>query len=84
METKIKNIIEQWEKRCYKNGIPDEAPIRLEELNKVISYRKLCLCIFKNDNCLKTIGFEPKKAEIYHEFKKIQLGIKERQLKLKL
>lgn len=82
MEEKIKSIVEKWERRCYTDGIPDEAPTRLEELNKVISYRKLCMAILKNDNCLKSLGLNVKKPEIYHEYKKIQLGIKERQLKL--
>lgn len=82
MEKKILGIIRQCEKQGYENGIPDVAPVRLEELNKVISYRKLCFAVFKNDQQLKSLGFTPKKPPIYHEYKKIQLGIKERQLSL--
>ena len=57
----IQNYVFNWEKNCYQEGIPDEAPIRLEALNKVPSYRQLVRCILKNDLNLKSIGLTPKK-----------------------
>lgn len=75
-----------WETNCYLNGIPDEAPIRLSQLNKVPSYKKICIAILNNDHNLKTLGFEPKKSKYYHELKRIEINArttnKPKQLKL--
>jgi predicted phosphoadenosine phosphosulfate sulfurtransferase len=74
MKVKIENYIQTWEQRCYSDGIPDEAPKRLEQLNKVPSYRMICLAILKNDYSLKTLGYEPKKCDAYHTLKQIELS----------
>lgn len=87
MKTKLKDYIRDWETKCYYNGIPDEAPIRLEQLNKVPSYRKICFAILKNDYSLKTLGLTQNKIPVYHEFKKIELSQRNKynyQLKLEL
>lgn len=85
MRKKINNYVLDWERKGYFNGIPDEAPARLEALNKVPSYRMICKAILKNDISLKTLGLIQIKPPSYHEFKKIELGIKpSNQLKLKL
>ena len=73
MREKILNYIAEWEKRCYKDGIPDEAPLRLEQLNKVPSYKAIARAIMKNDTTLKSIGFTQKKCNSYHELKRIEL-----------
>lgn len=83
MNKKINNYLYLWNKKGY-SEIPDEGDKRLEDLNKIPSYRKICLAILKNDYSLKTLGLTQKKAEVYHDFKKIQLGISNNQLKLKL
>ena len=44
MKKEINQYIKKWEK-VYSNGIPDEAPIRLNELNKVPSYKKIAMSI---------------------------------------
>jgi len=62
-----------WEKRCYSDGIPDEVPSRLTQLNKVPSYKQLCSVILKNDVNLKLLGYTPKKSKYYHELKRIEL-----------
>jgi len=80
----IQNYIYKWEKRCYKNGIPDEAPLRLEQLNKVPSYRQLVKAILKNDVTLKTLGMTQKKANSYHELKRIELDLRNKPTQLKL
>ena len=64
MKEKIEKYISQWEKNCYSNGIPDEAPLRLEQLNKVPSYKQICKAILKNDFHLETIGFSKPKELI--------------------
>ena len=89
MKTKILNYIKDWENKCYKNGIPDEAPLRLENLNKVPSYRKIVKAILKNDIHLETLGFSRPFNQTYSDIKKnelIERGVikKSNQLKLKL
>jgi predicted phosphoadenosine phosphosulfate sulfurtransferase len=87
MKTKINKYIREWETKCYYNGIPDEAPLRLEQLNKVPSYRQICIAILKNDFSLKTLGLPQNKIPVYHEFKKIELSQRKKynyQLKLNL
>ena len=81
MKEKILNYINDWENKCYKDGIPDEAPLRLEQLGKVPSYRRICIAILKNDFALKTLGFSPPKSEVYNELKRIEL--EQRKLKIK-
>ena len=45
MKQKIKEYIKTWETKCYFDGIPDEAPLRLSQLNKVPSYNKIAIAI---------------------------------------
>ena len=49
MKEKVEQYIETWESRCYSNGIPDEVPNRLMELNKAPSYKQIAIAIMKND-----------------------------------
>ena len=80
MREKITGYIKTWEDRCYSNGLPDEVPRRLMELKKAPSYKQICLCILRND--LKPLGIIPKVSQHYHTLKKIELGVKDHQLKL--
>lgn len=85
VQKKITEYIEQWEKRCYKNGIPDEAPIEIND--KVPSYKKICMALLKNDTNLVSLGFEPKKSKYYSILKRIEIDARPsdfKQLKLKL
>ena len=82
MHKRISEYVSKWEKCGYGNGIPDEAPIRLEQLGKVPSYRQICMAILKNDNALKSLGFIAKRPEIYHELKRIELKVTKLQLEL--
>jgi len=89
MKTKITNYVKDWENKCYKNGIPDEAPLRLESLNKVPSYRKIVKAVLKNDYHLESLGFTRPFCKTYSDIKKQELiergAIKEsNQLKLKI
>jgi predicted phosphoadenosine phosphosulfate sulfurtransferase len=74
MKTKIKDYIATWERRCYADGIPDEVPIRIYQLNKAPSYKAIVRAILKNDNTLKTLGFTTAKCNTYHEFKRVELS----------
>ena len=82
MLKEVKDYILKWE-RVYSNGIPDEAPIRLNQLNKVPSYKRIALAILNND--LEKIGVK-KRSYWYSELKRIELeargDIKVKQLKL--
>ena len=70
---RIINYIKMWEARCYRGGIPDKAPRRLEQLGRVPSYRRVCICIMKNDFSLSFLGYEKNKPSVYHELKKEEL-----------
>lgn len=71
MRAKINQYVEMWERRCYSDGIPDEAPNEIDD--KVPSYRKICMAILKND--LSYIGITPPKSEYYSILKCIELNI---------
>lgn len=81
---KIKQYIDKWEKRGYPNGIPDEAPLDLERVGVVPSYRLIVKAIIKNDISLKTIGFSQIKCNSYHELKRVELAKRNKNKQLKL
>lgn len=76
------DYIKTWENNCYYNGIPDEAPKEITD--KVPDYKKICICIIKNDFALKTLGFEAKKSTIYSELKRIEIENRSKLKQLKL
>lgn len=71
MKKNILNYIKTWEQRCYFEGIPDEVPLRLQQLNKVPSYKMIAICILKND--LSNLGIIPKKSIYYSMLKRIEI-----------
>ncbi len=73
VKKRIRQYVKTWEGRGYPEGIPDEAPSRLEELNKVGSYRMICIAIMKNDKQLETLGFTRVKCPAYMALKKIEI-----------
>lgn len=73
-KARIEKYIQDWEERCYPDGIPDTADPRLEQLNKVPSYRKLCHAILKNDFTLSSLGMTKPKPPIYHHLKRAELA----------
>ena len=77
MKKDIENYIAEWEQMGYSEGIPDEAPLRLSQLNKVPSYKKIAIAILKNDHTLKTLGKEVKKSKFYHILKRIEIDARE-------
>lgn len=74
MQNKIHQYISKWENQGYALGLPDEAPSKLEQLNKVPSYRKICMAILKNDLTLSTLGYNRQKPDSYGFFKRIELA----------
>ena len=77
---KVEEYIEKWKERCYKYDIPDEVPIQLND--RVPSYKKIALCILKNDLNLKGLGYETKRSDWYDYYKRIELDKRKKQLKL--
>jgi len=72
-----------WEKRCYRNGIPDEAPFELKD--KVPSYKNICMALLKNDFNLVSLGYSPKITKYYSILKRIEIDQRKyvgKQLKL--
>lgn len=78
MKTQIEQYINTWERRCYKDGIPDELPDTLESLDRVPSYRKIAIAILKNDPSLKSLGFTPKESIYYGIYKRIEIAERNR------
>lgn len=70
---KIESYVRAWERRGYPDGIPDEAPAVLESLNKVPSYRIICLAIMKNDTPLLALGYSREPCAAYTALKRIEL-----------
>jgi predicted phosphoadenosine phosphosulfate sulfurtransferase len=54
---RVRVYCQTWEKRCYVDGIPDEAPSSLEKINRVPSYKSIAIAILKNDLMLRGLGF---------------------------
>ena len=74
MLQKIKEYISKWTRQGYNQGLPDEAPLKLEALNKVPSYRKICMAILKNDLHLVSLGYSRPNCEEYGVLKRIELS----------
>lgn len=74
MKKKIEEYIQKWEHQCYSDGIPDEVPTRIAQLNKAPSYKKVCIAILLNDHSLKSLGFQEKKCDSYHLLKRIEIN----------
>ena len=72
MKKRINAYIKTWERRCYPEGIPDEAPFEIKDL--VPSYKMIALAILKNDYPLKSLGFTPKKSKYYTILKGIEIA----------
>ena len=73
MRKKIAQYTAKWKSQGYSEGMPDEAPRRLEEINKVGSYRLVCIAILKNDVALKTLGFNRQPCQLYMDLKRAEL-----------
>ena len=73
MKRKILAYVRDWERKGYSAGIPDEAPGRLEALNKVPSYRLICKAIMRNDLALTTLGYVRPKTQAYMTLKRIEI-----------
>lgn len=67
---RFKKFISGWQDRGY-NGIPDEAPIELENKCWVPSWRRMCKVLLRNDYWCKGLGQTQPLSDAYLKFKEI-------------
>lgn len=76
LKRKIQQYVSSWKRKGYPQGIPDEAPSRLEELRKVPSYRVICLAILKNEKNLESLGFSRRPCDLYMQLKCDEISLR--------
>jgi predicted phosphoadenosine phosphosulfate sulfurtransferase len=57
---RVRAYVEMWRKRCYYDGIPEQVPNLLQDTNRAPSWRKIAICLLKNDMRLRGLGFTEK------------------------
>lgn len=57
-----------WKGRGYTTGIPDEAPLELEQAHWVPSWRRMCKVLLRNDWWCKGLGLTQPKSEAYGKY----------------
>lgn len=67
-KNKIAVYIKWWMKHGYEDGIPDEAPIKIENAGKAPSWRRVCKTLLRNDYWCKYLGFSPTKTSAYEKY----------------
>jgi predicted phosphoadenosine phosphosulfate sulfurtransferase len=75
---RIDSYITKWRAQGYPEGLPDEAPSKLEAINKAPSYRKICKAILSNDLHMTSLGFSRPQVESYGVLKRIELEERKR------
>lgn len=65
-------FIDGWEKRGYINGIPDEAPLVLENDHWAPSWRRICKVLLRNDWWCKGLGLQQPKSDAYGKYLEIK------------
>lgn len=69
---RFSSFIKGWKERGYVSGIPDEAPLVLENKHWAPSWRRLCKCILRNDHWCKGLGLTQPKSEAYQRYLEIR------------
>jgi len=78
VKKKIEEYINNWKDKGYPEDIPDEVPIRIEDLNFAPSYRAIAIAILKNDHHLTSLGFKAPSSEWYGILKRIEIEEREK------
>ena len=65
--------IRTWESRCYKDGLPDDAPVEI--FDKVPSYKTIAKAIMKND--VSVLGIIKKPCKAYISLKRVEISKRE-------
>lgn len=66
--TKFKVFLKWWKARGYAEGIPDEAPLHLENGKIAPSWRRLCKVLLRNDYWCKGLAFTQPKSAAYGKY----------------
>ncbi len=69
---RIKVFLTWWSKKGYSKGIPDDAPIFLENNKKVPSWRRICKTLLRNDYWCKGLGLSQPKSKAYGDYLQIK------------
>jgi len=69
---RFKPFLKGWMSRGYTDGIPDEAPVVLENAHWAPSYRRLCKALLRNDWWCKGLGLTQPKSEAYGKYLEIK------------
>lgn len=77
---RFKSFIEGWKNRGYSDGIPDEAPLVLENAHWAPSWRRLCKVLLRNDWWTKGLGLQQPKSEAYGKYLEIKKLNKEKKV----
>jgi len=70
--SRIRPWIEGWQKRGYREGIPDEAPRSLERKYWAPSWRRVCRVLLRNDWWCKGLGGVQPKSAAYERYMNIK------------
>lgn len=74
-KNKIFTFIDWWQKRGYDDesgGIPDQAPLLLENQRLVPSWRRVTKSLLRNDWWCKGLGFTQHKTDAYEKYLKLK------------
>lgn len=69
---RFKSFMKGWEGRGYIGGIPDEAPVVLENKHWAPSWRRLCKVLLRSDYFCKGLGLTQPRSEAYGEYLKMK------------
>ncbi len=69
---RFKTFIDGWKGRGYVDGIPDEAPLVLENDHWAPSWRRICKVLLRNDWWCKGLGLQQPKSEAYGKYLEIK------------
>ena len=69
---KFRTFVQGWKARGYQAGIPDEAPLVLENAHWAPSYRRMCKVLLRNDWWCKGLGLQQPKSEAYGKYLEIK------------
>jgi predicted phosphoadenosine phosphosulfate sulfurtransferase len=75
--SRFSSFIKGWKSRGYISGIPDEAPLVLENKHWAPSWRRMCKVILRNDHWCKGLGLTQPKSEAYGKYLQIKKAKKE-------
>jgi predicted phosphoadenosine phosphosulfate sulfurtransferase len=69
---RFRTFVQGWKKRGYQAGIPDEAPLVLENNYWAPSYRRMCKVLLRNDWWCKGLGLTQPLSEAYAQYMEIK------------